>query len=167
MFWRKKKQQGKLTLPVLPLHSLHQIFQTYFFLISSFLGFLILLRDCVKYFWVIKPHMVIMLYRVRSRLPIRSAGSYSRGTFFSTRIGRPIGILQEWLFWRAALSSCVSLRNSLPSHWCGLSQDCERTSLLLRTRPVRRAGSKPYCQPATATWPCLWWTWKRSTEVRD
>lgn len=94
-------------------------------------------------------------HRVRSRLPIRSAGSCWRGTSSSTKTGRPTGIWSEWLFWRAAPSSCASPRRTSPSRWCGASRGCGRTSLPRRTRPVRRAGSKPCCQPATATWPCL------------
>lgn len=106
-------------------------------------------------------------HRVRSRLPIRSAGLCWRGTSFSTRRGQLTEIWLEWLFWRAALSSCASPMSSLHSRWCGTSQDWEHTSLLLKIRPVRRAGSRLCCLPITATWLYLWQTWRENTEVRD
>lgn len=105
--------------------------------------------------------------RVRLRRPIRSAGVSWRVTSCSTRKVHQTETWQESLFWRAALSSCVSLRSSLLSLWCGASQACVRTSLPLTTRRVRRVGSKLCCRPTTGICPCCWWTWRRNTEVRD
>lgn len=103
--------------------------------------------------------------RVTSGLPITSVGLFWRGTSSSTRTTRMTVTSSESLFWRAAQSSCASLRSSLPFRWCGASRACALTSLPPRTRPARRAGSKPSSRPTTATCLCSWWTWRRSTKV--